>query len=71
MATVRYLVADVDRAIAFYTTHLGFTLETQMGSAFALVAHGDLRLWLSGPKSSAARPMPDGRSLSPAAGTAS
>ncbi len=65
MATVRYLVADVDRAIAFYTTHLGFTLETQMGSAFALVAHGDLRLWLSGPKSSAARPMPDGRAPEP------
>lgn len=65
MATVRYLVHDVDRAVAFYTGHLGFTLDTQMGSAFALVAHGDLRLWLSGPKSSAARAMPDGREPEP------
>ncbi len=61
MAAVRYLVADVDEAVAFYTGHLGFELDTQMGSAFALVAHGDLRLWLSGPTSSAARAMPDGR----------
>ncbi|MFL5643861.1 MAG: VOC family protein [Chloroflexota bacterium] len=60
-ATVRYLVADVDRAVAFYLEHLGFELVEQMGSAFARVRHGDLILWLSGPASSAARPMPDGR----------
>ncbi len=65
MAAVRYLVHDVDRAVAFYTQHLGFTLDTQMGSAFALVTHGDLRHWLSGPKSSAARAMPDGREPEP------
>ena len=65
MATMRYLIADVDRAVEFYTTHLGFTVETQMGSAFAIVARGDLRLWLSGPTSSAARPMPDGRAPEP------
>jgi len=60
-ATVRYLVADVDRAVAFYLEHLGFELVEQMGGAFARVRHGDLILWLSGPASSAARPMPDGR----------
>ena len=60
MATVRYLVQDVDAAIAFYLD-LGFTLEQQMGPAFAIVTYEDLSLWLAGPKSSAARPMPDGR----------
>jgi catechol 2,3-dioxygenase-like lactoylglutathione lyase family enzyme len=61
MATVRYLVSDVDAAIGFYTGQLAFTLEQQMGPAFAIVARDDLLLWLSGPQSSAARPMPDGR----------
>jgi catechol 2,3-dioxygenase-like lactoylglutathione lyase family enzyme len=65
MAVVRYLVADVDAAIAFYTRHLGFTLEQQMGPAFAIVSRDDLSLWLSGPQSSAARPMPDGRRPEP------
>jgi catechol 2,3-dioxygenase-like lactoylglutathione lyase family enzyme len=60
MAAVRYLVDDVDAAITFYTGHLGFALEQQMGPAFALVSRGDLTLWLSGPQSSAARPMPNG-----------
>jgi catechol 2,3-dioxygenase-like lactoylglutathione lyase family enzyme len=60
MAVVRYLVDDVDAAIAFYTGHLGFALEQQMGPAFALVSRGDLTLWLSGPHSSAAQPMPNG-----------
>ena len=60
-AAVRYLVADVDRAVAFYVEHLGFELVEQMGPAFAQVRRGDLTLWLSGPASSAARPMPDGR----------
>jgi catechol 2,3-dioxygenase-like lactoylglutathione lyase family enzyme len=65
MATVRYLVRDVDAAISFYTGHLGFTLEQQMGPAFAVVTRDDLLLWLSGPQSSAARPMPDGRRPEP------
>jgi catechol 2,3-dioxygenase-like lactoylglutathione lyase family enzyme len=60
MAVVRYLVDDVDAAVAFYAGHLGFTLEQRMGPAFALVSRDDLTLWLSGPQSSAARPMPDG-----------
>jgi catechol 2,3-dioxygenase-like lactoylglutathione lyase family enzyme len=57
---VRYLVDDVQAAIDFYTTHLGFTLNTSFGPAFADVTRGDLRLLLSGPRSSAGRPMPDG-----------
>jgi catechol 2,3-dioxygenase-like lactoylglutathione lyase family enzyme len=58
---VRYMVDDVDAAIAFYTTHLGFSLLTRAAPAFADVARGDLRLLLSGRTSSAGRPMPDGR----------
>jgi catechol 2,3-dioxygenase-like lactoylglutathione lyase family enzyme len=65
MAVFRYLVGDLDAAIAFYTGNLGFTLEQQMGPAFAIVSRGDLSLWLSGPQSSAARPMPDGRQPQP------
>ena len=57
---VRYMVDDVDEAIAFYTTHLGFTLLSSAAPAFADVARGDLRLLLSGAASSAGRPMPDG-----------
>jgi catechol 2,3-dioxygenase-like lactoylglutathione lyase family enzyme len=58
---VRYMVEDVDAAIAFYTAHLGFTLLTRAAPAFADVVRGDLRLLLSGRTSSAGRPMPDGR----------
>jgi len=65
MATVRYLVADVDRSIAFYVGQLGFEMVEQMGRPFARVRRGDLTLWLAGPQSSAARPMPDGRQPSP------
>ena len=66
MPTVRYFVGDVDRAVRFYVDQLGFELETQMGSAIAMVRAGDgLLLWLSGPQSSAARPMPDGRQPEP------
>ncbi len=60
-ASVRYLVDDVAAAIAFYTTHLGFVVESDQSPAFALVTRDALRLLLSGPTSSAARPMPDGR----------
>ena len=65
MAAVRYLVDDVDRAVTFYTTHLGFDLAERWGKAFAMVARDGVTLWLSGPESSAARPMPDGRKPSP------
>jgi catechol 2,3-dioxygenase-like lactoylglutathione lyase family enzyme len=59
------MVDDVAAAVAFYTTHLGFTLLTDQGPAFADVQLGDLRLLLAGPQSSAARPMPDGRKPTP------
>jgi len=62
---VRYLVDDVEAAIAFYTTHFGFELLTDQAPAFADVQRGNLRLLLSGPQSSAARPMPDGRQPEP------
>ena len=62
---VRYMVDDVDAAIAFYTTHLGFTVLSNASPAFADVTRGELRLLLSGPTSSAARPMPDGRRPAP------
>jgi catechol 2,3-dioxygenase-like lactoylglutathione lyase family enzyme len=58
-ASVRYLVEDVPAAIDFYTTHLGFTLNTSAGAAFADVVRGPLRLLLSGPASSGARATPD------------
>jgi catechol 2,3-dioxygenase-like lactoylglutathione lyase family enzyme len=58
---VRYIVDDVEAAIAFYTTHFGFELRTSAAPAFADVTRGQLRLLLSGPLSSAGRPMPDGR----------
>jgi catechol 2,3-dioxygenase-like lactoylglutathione lyase family enzyme len=61
----RYLVNDVDDAVAFYTGQLGFELEQQMGPAFAIVVLDGVRLWLSGPASSAARPMPDGTKPEP------
>ena len=61
MVSVRYMVDDVDAAVRFYTTHLGFTLRTAKLPAFADVTRGNLRLLLAGPASSAGRPMPDGR----------
>jgi catechol 2,3-dioxygenase-like lactoylglutathione lyase family enzyme len=63
--SIRYLVTDVDQAIAFYTERLGFSLDQQMGSSFAIVERGGLSLWLAGPTSSAARAMPDGRKPEP------
>jgi catechol 2,3-dioxygenase-like lactoylglutathione lyase family enzyme len=62
---VRYLVDDVDTAVDFYTKHLGFTLRMSAAPAFADVVRGNLRLLLSGPKSSAGRPMPDGTKPAP------
>jgi catechol 2,3-dioxygenase-like lactoylglutathione lyase family enzyme len=58
-ASVRYLVDDVQTAVDFYTTHLGFTLNTSAAPAFADVVRGPLRLLLSGPASSGARATPD------------
>ncbi len=65
MVSVRYIVDDVEAAVAFYTGHLGFEVLTHFPPAFADVARGNLRLLLSGPKSSAGRPMPDGETPVP------
>jgi glyoxylase I family protein len=65
MARIRYLVEDVDRSIEFYTQHLGFKLEQHAGPAFASVSRGELTLLLSGPGSSGARPLSDGRQQQP------
>ena len=62
---VRYLVDDVEAAVAFYTAHLGFSLLSSFYPAFADVRRGNLRLLLSGPTSYAGRPMPDGRRPEP------
>jgi catechol 2,3-dioxygenase-like lactoylglutathione lyase family enzyme len=62
---VRYMVNDVDAAVAWYTTHLGFTVLSNAAPAFADVMLGSLRLLLSGPTSSAGRPMPDGSKPGP------
>ena len=60
MAVIRYLVNDVDVAVAFYLDILGFELVEKWGPPFAMVKRGDLMLWLSGPGSSASRPLSNG-----------
>ncbi len=65
MATVRYLVLDVGDSIDFYVDVLGFELIERFGPAMAIVRRDDLSLWLAGPISSAAKPMPDGRRPEP------
>ena len=63
--SVRYMVEDVEKSIAFYTGLLGFEVLTSALPAFADVKRGNLRLLLSGPRSSAGRPMPDGATPQP------
>jgi catechol 2,3-dioxygenase-like lactoylglutathione lyase family enzyme len=65
LVNVRYMVDDVENAVDFYTTHFDFTVRSNAAPAFADVVRGNLRLLLSGPKSSAGRPMPDGRTPEP------
>ena len=62
---VRYQVSDVERAVAFYTNHLGFELEHQQLPAFARVSLGDLPLLLSGPGASGSRPLSGGQRQQP------
>jgi catechol 2,3-dioxygenase-like lactoylglutathione lyase family enzyme len=62
---VRYMVGDVEAAVAWYTRHLGFELLSNHAPAFADVKRGALRLLLSGPTSSAGRPMLDGEQPGP------
>jgi catechol 2,3-dioxygenase-like lactoylglutathione lyase family enzyme len=65
MATFRYIVRDVNEAVAFYTKLLGFVSKQQFGPIMAILTRGDLTLWVAGPGASAARPMPDGRKPEP------
>jgi catechol 2,3-dioxygenase-like lactoylglutathione lyase family enzyme len=65
LVNVRYMVDDVDTAVDFYTTHFGFTVRSNAAPAFADIVRGNLRMLLSGPTSSAGRPMPDGRTPEP------
>ena len=62
---IRYQVKDVARAVAFYTQHLGFTVEHQQLPAFASVSLGDTNIFLSGPGASGSRPMPSGQRQEP------
>jgi glyoxylase I family protein len=62
---VRYQVTNVERSVAFYTQHLGFTLEHQHLPAFANVSLGHTKILLSGPGASGSRPMPDGQQQEP------
>lgn len=62
---VRYMVDDVEASVEWYTKHLGFSLLSNHAPAFADVKRGALRLLLSGPSSSAGRPMPDGERPQP------
>ena len=62
---VRYLVTDLERAVEFYTTRLGFSLEHQHPPAFATVSLGDLKILLSGPGASGSRPLPGGERQGP------
>ena len=65
MAQMRYIVNDVDEAVGFYTSRLGFTLQTQYGPAMAIMNRDDLQLWVAGPMASASQPMPDGSKPEP------
>ena len=62
---IRYQVADINRAVAFYTQRLGFTLKHAQPPAFANVVLGDVQILLSGPGASGSRPMPDGQRQQP------
>jgi catechol 2,3-dioxygenase-like lactoylglutathione lyase family enzyme len=55
------MVENVDASVDFYTRHLGFAVKQQFGANLAILIRDDLTLWVAGPNSSAARPMPDGR----------
>ncbi len=68
MARVRYIVDDVEEAVAFYTSNLGFELDRNFAPAIAILVHGDLTLLVSGPKASASKPMLDGTTPSPGEG---
>lgn len=65
MGAVRYFVSDLESAIAFYSNQLGFECLERWGPAFAMMQWEDTQLWLAGPETSAAKPMPDGKKPEP------
>ncbi len=65
MASFRYIVSDVDAAVAFYRDLLGMELVEQYGPAMAILRNDDLDLWVAGPMASASKPMPDGAQPEP------
>ncbi len=65
---VRYIVHDVEEAVDFYVSKLGFRIEKKFEQAIAILIHGDLTLLVSGPKASASKPMLDGTTPSPGGG---
>jgi catechol 2,3-dioxygenase-like lactoylglutathione lyase family enzyme len=65
MISFRYFVHDVEKSVSFYTEALGFKLEQQFGPALAILSKENFTLWLAGPMSSAAQPMPDGKKPQP------
>ena len=65
MASVRYIVDDVNAAVSFYTEALGFSVRQQFGPAMAILERDRLTLWVAGPPASASKPMPDGRQPAP------
>ena len=67
MVQVRYIVNDIEAAIAFYTQQLGFHLDMHPAPAFAMLSRGDLRLVISmpNPRGGGGQPMPDGRQQEP------
>ena len=62
------MVNDVEEAVSFYVSKLGFEVKEQFGKVIAILAHGDLELILAGPKTSAAQPMLDGSTPGPGGG---
>ncbi len=68
MVSVRYIVDDVEEAVAFYTSNLGFEIKQSFAPAIAILIHGDLTLLVSGPKASASKPMLDGTTPIPGGG---
>ncbi len=67
VASVRYIVSDVDAAVSFYAGQLGFTVEMRPAPGFAMIARGDLRLLLNQPGGGggAGQAMPDGEFPAP------
>ena len=65
---VRYIVDNVEEAVDFYVSKLGFSIEKNFAPAIAILSHGDLTLLVSGPTASASQPMLDGTTPSPGGG---